>query len=203
MPQALQRRDPLAVGDRGAARAARRARADWRRGPAHRADTFQVAFDIIGGGEEGDKQRVSSKEEADHSLPYLLAVALLDGQVLPEQYLTERIAADDVQQLLHRVAVRPDPELSRRFPAEHSARVRLQLRDGRTLEREQHDYEGFHTRPMGWDAVTAKFHRVAANHLEARQRARIADAVKHLDELHVGELTPLLANATDLLTEPA
>jgi 2-methylcitrate dehydratase len=166
-------------------------------------DTFQVAFDIIGGGEEGDKQRVSSKEEADHSLPYLLAVALLDGKVLPEQYLPERIAADDVQRLLHRVAVRPDPELSRRFPAEHGARVRLQLRDGRTLERHQHDYEGFHTRPMGWDAVTAKFHRVAADHLEPRQRAQIADAVKHLDELHVDELTRLLANATDLLTEPA
>jgi 2-methylcitrate dehydratase len=156
-------------------------------------DTFQVAFDIIGGGEEGDKHRVSAKEEADHSLPYLLAVALLDGQVLPEQYLAERIAADDVQQLLRRVAVRPDAELSRRFPAEHSARVRLHLRDGRTLEREQHDYEGFHTRPMGWDAVTAKFDRLAARHVESPLRAQIADAVRHLDELQVDELTRLLA----------
>jgi 2-methylcitrate dehydratase len=166
-------------------------------------DTFQVAFDIIGGGEEGDKQRVSSKEEADHSLPYLLAVALLDGQVLPEQYLPERITADDVQRLLRRVAVRPDPELSRRFPAEHSARVRLHLRDGRTLEREQYDYEGFHTRPMGWDAVTAKFDRLTAGHVESRQCAQIADAVKHLDELHVDELTRLLASATDRMTKPA
>jgi 2-methylcitrate dehydratase len=166
-------------------------------------DTFQVAFDIIGGGEEGDKQRVSSKEEADHSLPYLLAVALLDGQVLPEQYLSERIAAADVQQLLRRVAVRPDTELSRRFPAEHSARVRLHLRDGRTLEREQHDYEGFHTRPMDWDAVTAKFDRLAARHVEPRQRAQIADAVKDLDQLHVHELTRVLASATGLTTEPA
>jgi 2-methylcitrate dehydratase len=166
-------------------------------------DTFQVAFDIIGGGEEGDKQRVSSKEDADHSLPYLLAVALLDGQVLPDRYEADRIVADDVQQLLQRVAVRPDPELSRRFPAEHSARVRLRLRDGRTLEREQHDYEGFHTRPMGWDAATAKFHHLAARHVAPRQRAQIADAVKHLDELHVDELTRLLAHATDIKTEPA
>jgi 2-methylcitrate dehydratase len=164
-------------------------------------DTFQVAFDIIGGGEEGDKHRASSKEEADHSLPYLLAAALLDGQVLPEQYPPERIAADDVQQLLRRVAVRPDPELSRRFPAEHSARVRLQLRDGRTLERERHDYEGFHTRPMGWEAVTAKFDRLAAGHVEPRLRAQIADAVKHLDQLRVNELTGLLVNTTDLTTE--
>jgi 2-methylcitrate dehydratase len=155
-------------------------------------DTFQVAFDIIGGGEEGDKQRVSSKEEADHSLPYLLAVALLDGQVLPEQYLPERIAADDVQELLRRVEVRPDPKLSRRFPREHGARVQLRLRDGRTLEREQHDYEGFQTRPMGWDAVAAKFDRLAGPRVDDLLRARIKDAVAHLDAITTRELTDAL-----------
>jgi 2-methylcitrate dehydratase len=155
-------------------------------------DTFQVAFDIIGGGEEGDKHRVASKEEADHSLPYLLAVALLDGQVLPEQYLPERIS-EDVQQLLRRVKVHPDAELSRRFPGEHSARVRLRLRDGSVLEREQHDYEGFHTRPMSWDIVAGKFDRLAAPHLESGPRARIHDAVGDLDSLQVDELTRLLA----------
>jgi 2-methylcitrate dehydratase len=157
-------------------------------------DTFQVAFDIIGGGEEGDKYQVRSKEEADHSLPYLLAVALLDGQVLPEQYLLERITAEDVQQLLRRVDVRPDADLSRRFPTQHSARVRVHLRDGRTLEREQHDYEGFHTRPMGWDAVAAKFDRLAERHVEASLRTSIQDVVANLDELPVQQLTNLLAS---------
>ena len=156
-------------------------------------DTFQVAFDIIGGGEEGDKHDVRTKEEADHSLPYLLAVALLDGQVLPEQYDPERIAAADVQELMGRVAVRTDPELSARFPEQHSARVRLRLRDGRTLEREQHDYEGFHTRPMGWDAVAAKFERLAAGHVGPALRGRIKAAVSDLDELPLDELTRLLA----------
>ena len=156
-------------------------------------DTFQVAFDIIGGGEEGDKRRVRSKEEADHSLPYLLAVALLDGQVLPEQYLPERIVAEDVQQLLRLVDVRPDHELSRRFPEEHSARVRLCLRDGRVLEREQHDYEGFHTRPMSWETVAAKFDRLAERHVESALRARIRDTVSGLDDLQVEDLTRLLA----------
>src|SRR3989449_7828218 len=45
-------------------------------------DVFDVAYRIIGGGEEGDKTVVRTKEEADHSLPYLVAVALLDGQVM-------------------------------------------------------------------------------------------------------------------------
>ena len=89
--------------------------------------------------------------------------------------------------------MRPDPELSRRFPEQHSARVRLHLRDGRVLEREQHDYEGFHTRPMGWEAVATKFDRLAAGHADARMRTQIGDAVKHLDDLRVDALTRLLA----------
>ena len=44
-------------------------------------DIFAVSYNIIGGGEEGDKHVVRTKEEADHSLPYMVAVALLDGEV--------------------------------------------------------------------------------------------------------------------------
>ncbi len=44
-----------------------------------RLDTFDVAFHIIGGGEEGDKKVIRVKEEADHSLPYMLSAAYLDG----------------------------------------------------------------------------------------------------------------------------
>jgi 2-methylcitrate dehydratase len=156
-------------------------------------DTFQVAYDIIGGGEEGSKYEVETKEEADHSLPYLLAVALLDGQVLPEQYRPERIAAADVQELLRRVDVRPDEGLSERFPERHSARLRLRLRDGRVMEREQQDYEGFTTRPMSWDRVAAKFDRLAEGRAEPEHLSRIKDAVAGLDELRVEDLTALLS----------
>jgi 2-methylcitrate dehydratase len=155
-------------------------------------DTFQVAYDIIGGGEEGDKRHVSSKEEADHSLPYLLAVALLDGQVLPEQYIPERIRSADVQDLLRRVEVRPDRELSARFGAEHPVRVRVYLRDGTVLSREQSDWEGFHTRPMGWDAATAKFDRLAHD-VNAGLRKQIVAAIRDLDELRVADLAVRLA----------
>lgn len=100
-------------------------------------ETFDVAFDVIGGGEEGDKTTVRTKEEADHSLPCLLAVAVLDGGVMPEQYRPERISRGDVQSLLRKVSVREDPELSERFPAEMPARLTVRLRDGRELHTEK------------------------------------------------------------------
>src|SRR5215216_4498019 len=113
-------------------------------------DTFQVAYDIIGGGEEGGKKEIRTKEQADHALPYLLAVALLDGQVMPEQFAPDRVVRPDVQELLRRVEVRPAADLSARFPAEHACRLRLRLVGGATFAAEKSDYEGFVTRPMSW-----------------------------------------------------
>jgi 2-methylcitrate dehydratase len=158
-------------------------------------ETFQVAYDIIGGGEEGAKTDIATKEEADHSLPYLLAVALLDGQVLPEQYARERIVAPDVQTLLRRVEVRPAADLSARFPAEHACRLRLYLRGGATLAAERSDYEGFLTRPMGWDRAREKFERLATGPVAPQLAGELAQAVAALDELETRDLTALLARA--------
>jgi 2-methylcitrate dehydratase len=156
-------------------------------------DVFQVAFDIIGGGEEGDKRVVRTKEEADHSLPYLVAVALLDGQVLPAQYAPDRIARADVQDLLRRVDVRPSPDLTARFPAEHACRVRVALRDGRVLVREKSDYRGFPTRPAGCDDVEDKFRRLAVPVTGEAAADRIVGLVRDLERVRVEELCSALA----------
>ena len=155
-------------------------------------DVFDVAYRIIGGGEEGDRTLVRSREAANHSLPFLVAVALLDGEVTPEQYLPARMLADDVQALLRRVTVRPDAGFSRRFPDEMPCRVRVTLRDGRVLAAEAADYPGFVTRGRTWAFVREKFERLAAAHNTVDLRDRITAAVAGLDRLRVTELTSLL-----------
>ena len=155
-------------------------------------DIFDVAYHIIGGGEEGDKQRVRTKEEADHSLPYMVAVALLDGDVSPAQYVPERIVREDVQSLLRRVTIQPDEELSKHFPAEMPCRIQITLKDGRTFAIEKQDYEGFYTRPMSWEKAVAKFERLAAPYTGAAQREAIVETVAHLETKEVVQLTQSL-----------
>lgn len=158
-------------------------------------DIFDVAYHIIGGGEEGNKHVVRTKEEADHSLPYMVAVAILDGQVMPEQYRPERIQRPDVQNLLRKVVVRPSEGFSQLFPQEMPCRIAVWLRDGRVLAREKRDYEGFYTRPMRWETVVEKFDRLSAPHGDAALRRDIVAAVANLETMPVAALTQLLSRA--------
>lgn len=153
---------------------------------------FDVAYHIIGGGEEGGKRVVRTKEEADHSLPYMVAVALLDGAVSPAQYAPERIAREDVQSLLRRVSIQSAEALSKRFPAEMPCHIQIKLKDGRALGCEKHDYEGFYTRPLSWEKVVAKFERLAAPFTTETQRAAIVGAVAAIETKDVEQLTEIL-----------
>lgn len=166
-------------------------------------DIFDVAYNIIGGGNEGDKTIVSTKEQADHSLPYLIAVALLDGQVMPEQFTTDRIRRQDVQSLLHRVTVLPNDAFSGQFPQATPCRVTLVLNDGCSLTESVHDYPGFFTQPMSWKDVFSKFERLAGPYTTANLRHSIADAVEALDTIPVSELMRLLSDAGAVATHNA
>ena len=157
-----------------------------------RVDIFDVAYHIIGGGEEGNKQRVRTKEEADHSLPYMVAVALLDGDVSPAQYVPERILREDVQSLLQKVTIQPDEAFTKRFPAEMPCRIHITLKDGRRLAIDKLDYEGFASRPMTWEKAAAKFERLSVPFTSTAQRAAIIEIVAHLEKNEVAQLTEVL-----------
>jgi 2-methylcitrate dehydratase len=158
-------------------------------------DIFDVAYNIIGGGEEGEKETVRTKEEADHSLPYMVAAAILDDQVMPAQYAPERITRPDIQTLLRKINVRPVEELSRRFPAEMPVRMRVTLKDGRVLSIEKSDYEGFLSHPMSWEGVVSKFESLSASHASSDLLHGIEDTVAHLEDARVSDLMSLLAKA--------
>lgn len=149
---------------------------------------FDVAFRIIGGGEEGDKTVVSTKEEADHSLPYLVAVALLDGEVSPAQFEPERIRRADVQELLRRVVVHPSPAYSARFPSAIPCRVAVALRDGRTLAQELDTYPGFRTQPASWEDVLRKFETLAATNASPAVVREIVDVIAGLEHAEIEDL---------------
>ncbi|EGE53827.1 MmgE/PrpD family protein [Streptococcus parauberis] len=157
-----------------------------------RLDTFDVAFHIIGGGEEGDKKQIRLKEEADHSLPYMLSAAYLDGQVLPAQYEQDRILKDDIQNLLQKVTVKENPEFSQRFPKEMAIKLEIETNDGQVYVVNKDDYQGFTSRPASWDVLLEKYNLLTTN-IDAELASNIAKTIENIENIEITELTDLLA----------
>src|ERR1700691_2889974 len=106
------------------------------------ADVFQLAYDFAGGGLYGVDKVIGTKEQADHSLPYLLAGALLDREVMPAQFQRHRILKTDVQSLLKKVSVRPNHEYTEEYPEKMPAKITIRLQDGKVIEHEVQYYPG-------------------------------------------------------------
>jgi 2-methylcitrate dehydratase len=165
-------------------------------------EVFQGAFDFAGGGFYGPKDSAQTKEQADYNLKYLCAVALLDCAVGPAQLETERVRRPDVQQLMQHVAVVAADDLTRAYPQRTAVRVHVSLRDGRQFTREQSDFEGSPTNPMGWERVVDKFHWLAEPFCDAPLRNDIIAAVDRIDSIRITELTELLGNVSATPRQP-
>lgn len=156
-------------------------------------ETFNVAFNIIGGGEEGDKTNaITTKEQADHSLPYVLAAAILDGDVMPAQYDQDRICRQDVQQLLRRISITANAAYSQRFPEEMPCRIQIVLHNGQKLVRESRDYPGFVSQPMTWEAACKKFDLLTETRIADSARNAVVEAVANLENTRIQDLMQLV-----------
>src|SRR6201987_1703149 len=152
------------------------------------ADVIRIAYDFAGGGHYGVDKVIRTKEQADHSLPYLLAIALLDGDVMPAQFAPDRITRADVQQLLNKVSVRPDQEFTEQYPAKMPAKITVRLLDGQVIEHEVQDFPGLAFHPFTWEDSVAKFDRLVAGRVDEGLCREIKDAVHSLESIQVADL---------------
>jgi 2-methylcitrate dehydratase len=168
-----------------------------------RCDVFQGAFDFAGGGRYGSKDHPKIKEQADYNLKYLIAAALLDGQVGPAQLQPARIQARDAQALLARVEVHPDEHFTARYPEELNTRVTIYTKDQRILVKEQLGYEGGLTNPMSWNRTVEKFHWLTEPFADVDLRGRLIEAVQQIDARPISGLMDLLAQVRPAGVFPA
>ena len=172
------------------------------------ATTFLTAYHIVGGGEYGDRTNVQSKEQADHSLPYVLAVSLLDGQLYPEQFLPKRIVKEDVQRLLKKVKVHTkfplhkpvkvagvlDPYTAA-YPEKLMGKLVIRLKNGKEYSLEKEDYYGFFTRPISWEDVHKKFKKLTSKKMDISLQEAFIEKIMNLEKGNMRDLLFLLEKA--------
>src|SRR6201996_6183110 len=167
------------------------------------ADVFQLAYDFAGGGLYGVDKVIRIKEQADHSLPYLLAVALLDGNVMPAQFKPERIIKPDVQSLLKKVSVRPNHEFTELYPGKMSAKITITLQYGKVIKHDVQDYPGLASHPFTWEDAVEKFDRLVAGRIDEELSREIKNAVHSVENIQVRDLMTLLGTVKAGRATPA
>jgi 2-methylcitrate dehydratase len=153
--------------------------------------SYDVAIEIIG--RDPEKWRPHTRETADHSFPYCVAVTLLDGKVTLRSFEANRLADPVLHELLQKVRVVPQPEFFGRYPQAMPTRLTVRTKAGNDYVN-QVDYPLGHPKNrMSDHEVEDKFRRLAAGKLDRARTKKVIDLVWRLDQLKdISALMPLL-----------
>ena len=142
--------------------------------------SHDAAVDIIGS--EPEKWKPETRETADHSLPYITAIALIDGEVAEEQFQPERFMDPKIWKFLENVKVERNAELSALYPGAVANIVHVDLADGNRLTKRV-DYPLGHAKnPLKDSEVEGKFNALIVPALGPNRAKEIVDLVWKLDE---------------------
>jgi 2-methylcitrate dehydratase len=143
-------------------------------------ESHDASVDIIGS--EPEKWKPETRETADHSLPYITAIALIDGQVTNKQFEPARFADPKIWKFLENVKVVRNAELSALYPGAVANIVHVDLADGRRLTKRV-DYPLGHAKnPLQDSQVEGKFLALVNPDLGEQRAGKIMDIVWKLDE---------------------
>ena len=143
-------------------------------------ESHDAAVDIIGS--EPEKWRPATRETADHSLPYITAIALIDGEITNKQFEPERFKDPEVWKFLENVKVERNAELSAIYPGAVANIVHVDRAGGRRLTKRV-DYPLGHAKnPLNDSQVEGKFFALVEPVIDEKRAKRIIDLVWKLDE---------------------
>ncbi len=108
-------------------------------------------------GSEPEKWAPDTRDTADHSLPYITARAMFDGDITNESYAPDKLREPRILAFMGKIKVAEDPALTARIGAVVPTRVTAILTDGQRITREVDDVPGFVGRPMSRADIERKF----------------------------------------------
>jgi len=151
------------------------------------------AADILG---DPHKYRPTGKETADHSLPYSLAVGLVDGMVTPLQFTQERIDDKRLEPIMDMVKVVANEEFEALFPEFQPSRVTVTLKDGTAHTTRVDVPKGDPRDPMTEDEIAVKFKALGGGVVGHPRCDELRDVIMHAEnEADLSRLMGLMTRA--------
>jgi 2-methylcitrate dehydratase len=146
-------------------------------------------------GSDPEKWAPDTRDTADHSLPYITARAMFDGDINNDSYAPEKLRDPRILAFMRRITVHEDPALTARLGTSAvPTRVSAMLADGRRIAHEVDDVPGFVGRPMSRADVERKFRGNVGKRWPQERTDTILQALWKLDQ--VEDVGALLARLT-------
>jgi len=143
-------------------------------------ESHDASVDIIGS--EPEKWKPQTRETADHSLPYITAIALIDGEVTDRQFGPERFKDPEIWKFLENVKVERNAELSAMYPDAVGNIVHVDLAEGRRLTKRVDYPLGNAKNRLKDSAVEGKFLGLVEPVIGETRAKKIIELVWKLDE---------------------
>ena len=129
------------------------------------------------------KYNPETKETADHSLPYVIAAAVVDGHVLPESFSDAKLKDPHIREVLPKIKVVADPEIDDLFPRIKRARVTITTTEGQSYTAQTDVAKGDPADPMSDEDIVAKFRANSQGVLSSKRMDEVIEATWQLDKL--------------------
>lgn len=141
----------------------------------------EAGYTILG--KDPEKWDPLTKETADHSLPYIVGMALLEGKIDNSTYSERKFRDPKVLDFLKKITVVEDKTLSAKYPEAVPNRVTVKLGSGEVVSKQVDYHKGHPKNPMSDEEVEEKFRRLSGKYLSKNQAARILDTVWNLEKV--------------------
>ncbi len=145
-----------------------------------KVEVIARAADILG---DPHKYRPDSKETADHSLPYCMAVGLVDGMVTPLQFKEERVLDKGLLPVMDMVKVVANEEFEGLFPKFQPSRVTITTKDGKSYSKRVDVPKGDPRDPMTAEEIGVKFHALGDAVIGKAKCDALAKAILSMETL--------------------
>ena len=132
---------------------------------------------------EPEKWDPQTRETADHSIPFLAAVGLRDGEVTPATFAPDRIADPGLRTIINKMRIDENVEFTERYPAEYNCRIEVIKNNGQTEVAETSFPKGHGKNPLSDADVDAKFRRLACPTITEQQCEQALELIWSLENL--------------------
>ena len=126
--------------------------------------------------------RPATRETADHSLPYIIAAALLDGTITAESFSEARLHDPAISALMERMTLRENAEFTAAHPQRWPCRIEVRTKSGSVHASHADYFKGHAQNPLSDAEVEEKFRQLSAGRLDAERCEALLSDLWRIDE---------------------